>query len=334
MGTLNTNKLLVRVKRVFAATRCFCFLIAMVAVLAGSLQVQGADYSASRRAGPDSKDSLRKHFEEKVRTLCLQLGGQAIDEDEDEGEQPNPMAGLRALGIKVIPVLHKLVREGDGVTQLGAAAALVEMKAPGVVDLLITVAEKKGPVFHDAFIGLIADLNDPRAIELFCKWIPRAAPDKKTELYYYLTYYNERLAFEVLRDGYFGGNDEIRRYSYTCLKRLLDRYSGISPKADKAWDKKLNALTGRLQKDIRKSREEKKLGRAIRDIGLLGLSRRKSAAGFLKSLMEDESPTVRAATVSAMGNMGKLGAKYCGNVVDALGDKQLTVRIRAIEKRP
>ena len=269
---------------------------------------------------------LSKRREAKIDALCRQ----AVDAKE-AGARRAAKKALVDMGAPATVRLRVLCRKHNDDMQVMAAKLLIEMKDPGAPDLLVSIAKEQGSRTNREVLKLLARLKDKRALKVFLNMLPGADPELRRTLFYCLTHYTDRSAFDVLAEGLFDQDKVIRQHCHYSLKKILKRYAEGSDNTEKEWRTKLSKLVKRLSKDIQRARKPRNLARMIRRAELLGLTAAEEAADVLGRLMDDKSPAVRAAVVAAMGKLGSRARGYADGVLDALDDDQLIVRLKAME---
>jgi len=304
------------------------FLFALLSLVLLKTRLLGAQpgYPTTAPKDPWSGSYISKRRESKVNALCRQ----AVFAKEASARRSAKKAVVD-MGEHAMACLRVLCRKRNDDIQVMAAKLLIELKDPGAPDLLLSIVKEKGHNANKEILKLLARLKDKRALKVFLDMLPGADPEMRRTLFYCLTRYTDPSTFDVLSEGLFEQDRLIRWYSYYSLKKNLKRVAEHDGGAKKEWKNKLDKLVKRLSKDIQRARESRDLPRMIRRVELLGLTATEEAADILARLIEDESTAVRAAVVAALGNVGARARGHADEILDALEDNQLIVRLKAMQ---
>ena len=277
---------------------------------------------ATQKAAPKAANSTQKEIDKLI---------EEVDRAIDDKARNVLSAKIVAISQEEAPFLLSWYPALEGYKQVVVAQSLLRMKNEKIADLMLATLKLKGLQTQDEIMVFLARLKVTAALDSYLQLLPKAKDDTRQTLYYCLTYYIDPRCLDLLMEGFFSDNENIRLYSRTALEKLLPAYALKPPENDKQWARKMDDLTKKLIQEIKKSPSGPDNTRMIYIMELLSYTGRENAAAALSKLLSDNSLGVRASALEDMRNLGELAKFHSKDILKLLADSESLARLEAVK---
>jgi len=288
--------------------------------------------SAPCRAGEKSEELSPQYMKLKYASAAVKIR-QLLDgafQTNDPNEWRKAQNELVRMGPAASYYLVNNFHELRGHNQGIGAYALVRLKEPRLLDVLVATLKSSKLTTDDQVMKILARFRERRALPIFLEMLPGASGEKEKTLYYCLTFYGDPSACDVLLKGLHKKDRAINTYSVLALKKVLSSERTRKPRK-KEDERRVSKLVDQLSRDLPKACKASDTRLAVALIELLGSANRREAADTVCDYADADSAAVASAAILALGNLGVHGRRHSEVVIRAIEDERTAVRLSAIQ---
>jgi len=306
--------------------KAFAVLLLLLLCVSVNSPRAGAASTATKPASRSTKVRIPPHLARKVDALLSK-----VDKAHGKAEREQIAVELSQLDKRTAPYLASLFADLKGFRQVVAGKALLAMKSPGALPMMLSELKSRGALANPELMKYLSETHVDDALPLLLQARPKASLETKQAITYCLTYFNTPSCIDAFSEGIDSPDSLIRLYSHLGMGRLLRAYATAEVREVPDWSKRIDKLVQGLDGHLRRCVAARDIPGTVRCIEHLGLTGRRKAAEAVYDCLRDDSPPIRAAAVKAIGRLGPHGQRYTRELLHIIEDDELLVRLQAIE---